>query len=253
MAENEKNQEKIKEVKQEEPKKEEQKKENETKTAEFKKVTPSKETAKTTNTPKQKATTTKVKTKEKESKRTMALRILAVIIILLAIISLIYVALPSPAKVLQQGLKDLQTGNFERAKEYLDFDELVNIPVLSFENNENKQEIQKLFFDQLEFSIKKVEKGEDIATIEVEIINKNFKTIMQNTTKELTQKFFNNEDADQKNILIEQLKNEAIDKVTTKETITVQKQDGKWKIVVDEKLRNAIFPGLTEAIDSIAS
>ena len=34
MAENEKNQEKIKEVKQEEPKKEEQKKENETKTAE---------------------------------------------------------------------------------------------------------------------------------------------------------------------------------------------------------------------------
>ena len=183
----------------------------------------------------------------------MALRILAVIIILLAIISLIYVALPSPAKVLQQGLKDLQTGNFERAKEYLDFDELVNIPVLSFENNENKQEIQKLFFDQLEFSIKKVEKGEDIATIEVEIINKNFKTIMQNTTKELTQKFFNNEDADQKNILIEQLKNENIDKVTTKETVTVQKQDGKWKIVVDQNLRNAIFPGLTEAIDSIAS
>lgn len=251
MAENEKNQEKIKEVKQEEPKKEEQKKENETKTAEFKKVTPSKDQTKTINTPKQKATATKVKTKE--SKRTMALRILAVIIILLAIISLIYVALPSPAKVLQQGLKDLQTGNFERAKEYLDFDELVNIPVLSFENNENKQEIQKLFFDQLEFSIKKVEKGEDIATIEVEIINKNFKTIMQNTTKELTQKFFNNEDADQKNILIEQLKNEDIDKVTTKETVTVQKQDGKWKIVVDQNLRNAIFPGLTEAIDSIAS
>ncbi len=76
---------------------------------------------------------------------------------------------------------------------------------------------------------------------------------MQNTTKELTQKFFNNEDADQKNILIEQLKNEDIDKVTTKETVTVQKQDGKWKIVVDQNLRNAIFPGLTEAIDSIAS
>ena len=76
---------------------------------------------------------------------------------------------------------------------------------------------------------------------------------MQNTTKELTQKFFNNEDADQKNILIEQLKNENIDKVTTKETVTVQKQDGKWKIVVDQNLRNAIFPGLTEAIDSMAS
>ena len=49
------------------------------------------------------------------------------------------------------------------------------------------------------------------------------------------------------------LRNEDIDKVTTKETVTVQKQDGKWKIVVDQNLRNAIFPGLTEAIDSIAS
>lgn len=252
MAENEKKEEKIEDVK--EVKKEEVNK-TENKTAEFKKVAPSKENVKTTNQQKQtsKATKAKVATKEKGAKRAMLLRILAVVIVLLAIISLIYVALPSPAKVLQQALRDMQIGNFERVKEYLDFDELVNIPVLSFDNRDDKQDIQKLFFNELEFNIKSVKNEGDTAKIEVEITNKNFKTIMQNYTKNVMQKLFSNDDTNTEDILIEQLKNKEIDKVTSKQTVTVQKQDGEWKVVVDENLRNAIFPGLTEVLDSVTS
>ena len=33
----------------------------------------------------------------------------------------------------------------------------------------------------------------------------------------------------------------------------LKKVDGKWKVVVDENLRNAIYPGLTEAIETLTN
>ncbi len=50
--------------------------------------------------------------------------------------------------------------------------------------------------------------------------------------------------------LMEELKNKEVGQTTTtKKEITIRKEKGKWKVVVDENLQNAIFPGLSEAVN----
>ncbi|MBD8992747.1 MAG: hypothetical protein EGR04_08055, partial [Blautia sp.] len=45
------------------------------------------------------------------------------------------------------------------------------------------------------------------------------------------------------------LKNKEVGQTTTTQEITIRKEEGKWKVVVDENLQNAIFPGLSEAVN----
>ena len=52
---------------------------------------------------------------------------------------------------------------------------------------------------------------------------------------------------------LEELQKEDIPTVTTTKEITVQKQDGKWKVVADDNLKEAIFPGLQESLDAVTN
>ena len=198
--------------------------------------------------------------KEKGKKRGVLARTIAIIIVLCIVIGLIYFALPSPARVLEQMLRDLKTGNFQQVQQYVDYKELADIPALGTEEENTEDgvisENDKLFYEDLQWSIKNIEKNGNEAKIELEITNKNYKTIFQNYTKKVIQKLFNNESTSEEEMekyLMEEFKNENIDQITTTQTVTVQKQDGKWKVVVDENLRNAIYPGLTEAIEALTN
>lgn len=184
-------------------------------------------------------------------KRGIVTRTIAVVIILGIIIGLIYVALPSPARVLQEMLRELKSGNYEKVNEYVDYNELSNIPIFSKENSDERKEAEKLFFEELQFNIKKINKEGDKATIEIEVTNKNYKTVIQNYTQKVMQKILSSEEINVEEILMDELKNKDIDKVTSIENITVQKQDGKWKVVVDDNLKKAIFPNLEEALEAI--
>lgn len=197
---------------------------------------------------------------KKGKKRGVLARTIAIIIVLCIVIGLIYFALPSPARVLEQMLRDLKTGNFQQVQQYVDYKELADIPALGTEEENTEDgvisENDKLFYEDLQWSIKNIEKNGNEAKIELEITNKNYKTIFQNYTKKVIQKLFNNESTSEEEMekyLMEEFKNENIDQITTTQTVTVQKQDGKWKVVVDENLRNAIYPGLTEAIEALTN
>ena len=101
--------------------------------------------------------------------------------------------------------------------------------------------------------MKNVSQKGDVATIELETTNINFEVIVRNAATKLLQKYFNSEDAEIESILIEELQKEDIETVTATQKITVQKQDGKWKVVADDNLRNAIFPGLMETLETLTS
>ena len=84
--------------------------------------------------------------------------------------------------------------------------------------------------------------------------NKNFKTIFNNYIKKVIQKACSGEntsDEEMEQYLLDEFKNESIDKVTTTQTITLKKQDGKWKVKVDDNLRNAVYPGLEETMNEL--
>ncbi len=261
---------------------------DEKKESKFKQVNPNdgKEQEKTGNSkvekPKKEKLEKQKPIKEKGKKRNILARTVAVIIVLALVIGIIYISIPSPARALEDMFRNLKSGKIEVAAKYVDYEALTDIPALGMPSNtenegiineqsteeveaEDKKEKdneikyseeEKVLFSDLEWNIKKIEKTNEEAKIEVEITNKNYKTIFQNFMKKVFQKILNNENPSDEEIeqyLLEEVKSEDIDKATSTQIITVQKQDGKWKVVVDDNLKNAIFPNLNEAINQVSN
>ena len=223
---------------------------------EEKKTTENNQAKKPTKTIEEKTKNEKVKkekpVKEKGKKRNIFARIVAIIIILAIVIGIIVIALPSPARALEEMFRDLKAGKMSDIDKYVDYNSLIDIPALGNLEGADSADNDKILYEDLQWNIKKIEKNEEEAKIEVEITNKNYKNIFQNFTKKVVQKILNNEkpsDEEAGQYLMEELKNKEVGQTTTTQEITIRKEEGKWKVVVDENLQNAIFPGLSEAVN----
>ena len=223
---------------------------------EEKKTTENNQAKKPTKTKDEKTKNEKVKKekpiKEKGKKRNIFARIVAIIILLAIVIGIIVIALPSPARALEEMFRDLKAGKMSDIDKYVDYNSLIDIPALGNLEGADSADNDKILYEDLQWNIKKIEKNEEEAKIEVEITNKNYKNIFQNFTKKVVQKILNNEkpsDEEAGQYLMEELKNKEVGQTTTTQEITIRKEEGKWKVVVDENLQNAIFPGLSEAVN----
>ena len=223
---------------------------------EEKKSTENNQAKKPTKTKEEKTKNEKVKkekpVKEKGKKRNIFARIVAIIILLAIVIGIIVIALPSPARALEEMFRDLKAGKMSDIDKYVDYNSLIDIPALGNLEGADSTDNDKILYEDLKWNIKKIEKNEEEAKIEVEITNKNYKNIFQNFTKKVVQKILNNEkpsDEEAGQYLMEELKNKEVGQTTTTQEITIRKEKGKWKVVVDENLQNAIFPGLSEAVN----
>lgn len=223
---------------------------------EEKKTTENNQAKKPTKTKEEKTKNEKVKKekpiKEKGKKRNIFARIVAIIILLAIVIGIIVIALPSPARALEEMFRDLKAGKMSDIDKYVDYNSLIDIPALGNLEGADSADNDKILYEDLQWNIKKIEKNEEEAKIEVEITNKNYKNIFQNFTKKVVQKILNNEkpsDEEAGQYLMEELKNKKVGQTTTTQEITIRKEEGKWKVVVDENLQNAIFPGLSEAVN----
>lgn len=223
---------------------------------EEKKSTENNQAKKPTKTKEEKTKNEKVKkekpVKEKGKKRNIFARIVAIIILLAIVIGIIVIALPSPARALEEMFRDLKAGKMSDIDKYVDYNSLIDIPALGNLEGADSTDNDKILYEDLKWNIKKIEKNEEEAKIEVEITNKNYKNIFQNFTKKVVQKILNNEkpsDEEAGQYLMEELKNKEVGQTTTTQEITIRKEEGKWKVVVDENLQNAIFPGLSEAVN----
>ena len=194
------------------------------------------------------------KIKEKKTGKGTFTRIIAIIIILLAIIGLIYLAIPTPEKTLNNFFNSLKNGNIEKINQYLNYDEISLEKVLNEGTETN--EVQKALFESLEWNIKSVTEEQDIATIEVEVTNKDYEKAFKSYIQEMFQKFLNNEDVsdeEQFDLLINEISKEETGTKTTTQTITLSKENGQWKVNSDDSLIEALYPGLVEGIDSISN
>ena len=200
----------------------------------------------------------KKKENNKGTKKTPWIPTVIVVIVVLLIATLLTVMIitsSAPKKSLDSLLTNLKTGDFEKAQEYLS-GEINNLGL--------DEDSQKLLFDKLEWRIDKVtETDESTATIDVEITTRNIQSIINDYVQEKLDAVRgaitggeNNESVssqDFKEFFVEQLKNEDTQTTTINTTVNAVKENGNWKIVYDEKLENAILPGLEEAISTLES
>lgn len=195
--------------------------------------------------------------KAKTGKKAWIPTAITVIIVLavIALLTVMIVASSNPRKSVEGLLTNLKAGDFVKAKEF------VSGGQDAFNATGLDEETQKLLFEKLNWKVTKVTEEADKATVEVEITNKDFQTVVNNyakraldTAKEI---LGGNTSAsitaqDFKNYFLEELKSESIQTTTVTKTINVVKEDKKWKVVSDEALEDALLPGLQEAIDALA-
>lgn len=230
----------IVEVKEQETKPAEKKEESKTTTV-AEKEEPKKETNSSFKTTNKKVETSKTNSKNNN--------VIIAIIAVIAVVAVICIALSmqkkdSPKQAVENKLKDLKTGTYTQ--------EMLSELLLQGEGEYNT-EMAKLFFEKLEWKVLKVEEDGDKATVEVEITNKDFKTIMGNYMQKALKVALsgNVNEEEMKNFLMEELKNQEIQTVTNNKSITVQKKDEKWEVEEDEEFVNGVFPGLSEAINAL--
>ena len=208
-----------------------------------------------------KATTTPVKKQEKKPKTKKSKNakwagiVIAIIVIAIVILLTVMIAISStPKKSVDGMLSYLKAGEFEKVQEFVDYNQLIS-STNTFDAEDLNVDTQKLFFERLEWKVGKVTEENDNATIEVEITNKDFKTIISNYMQEMLKLAFSGQnlsDEQMDNYLIEDLKSEDVQMTTVTGTIQANKQNGEWKIVVNDQLLNVLLPGLQEAIDSLS-
>ena len=236
-----------------ETKKEETK--NEVKKPEIKKEEKNeKETTKKANTTPVKKQEKKPKTKKSKNAKWAGI-VIAIIVIAIVILLTVMIAISStPKKSVDGMLSYLKAGEFEKVQEFVDYNQLIS-STNTFDAEDLNVDTQKLFFERLEWKVGKVTEENDNATIEVEITNKDFKTIISNYMQEMLKLAFSGQnlsDEQMDNYLIEDLKSEDVQMTTVTGTIQANKQNGEWKIVVNDQLLNVLLPGLQEAIDSLS-
>ena len=115
--------------------------------------------------------------------------------------------------------------------------------------------MMKLYFKCLNIKVVQVTKSRNQAIVKAEITNKDLKTILGNYIQEALklalQNISSKEDQETmenqlKEYFKSQFESEEITNVTNTVDIVLNKVDGQWKVVVDENLRDALLPGLSE-------
>ena len=223
-----------------------------------KKFEPIKKEINTNNKQKSKNTKSKKekKPKEKKSGKGNFTRVVAIVVILLAIIGLIYLAIPTPEKTVNNMFESLKKGDFEQTSQYINYNEVSLINQLEEEENTEINADEKILFESLEWNIKSINEQGETSSIEVEVTNKDYEVAFKNYIQEMFKKFLNNEDIseqEQFDLLLNEIKKEETGTKTTTQTITAVKENGKWRITADDNLTKALYPGLEEGINSISN
>ena len=251
VKEVEKSQETLKkeETKKEEPKKEMSKKE-ESKKEEVKKEEKKPNVEKKVEPAKKENKKLEKKTRVRKNVWGVVVTVILVAALAIGIVCTILLQ-DTPSKSLDAMLMALKTGDFIKAEEFVNYQEMVQSSELA--DGENA-ESQKLFFDSLEWNINEINKDVNTATAQVEITNKDYKTILSNYMQKVLKIAFSGQsmsEQEMQNFLIEELKNQEVQTATNMVTMQLEKKDGKWRVISNEDLMFGLMPGLKEAMDSL--
>ena len=185
----------------------------------------------------------KIKGEIKKIDNRIIIGVAVAVVVLIAILACVFLMSDSPKKSVESMLSDLKAGDYSRQA------------VLSelLEEDEFNEEAKKLFFDKLGWKVLNVKEEGNTATVEVEITNKDFKTIIGNYMQKALKLAFSGENVREEemtNYLIEELKNDEIETVTSNQSITVEKKDGKWEVAENNDFANILLPGFNEAVNA---
>ncbi len=184
----------------------------------------------------------------------MIISAIAILLVIIAVVILISnISAKKPSKAVENFAKELAKGNFTKAKEYTADD---TFATLGIELDSEEIDMIKLYYKNLDVKVTKVNKAKDTAVVTVEITNKDLGKILSNYMKKAQelalQKVTNKSSVDSMEKELEEyfkslFEGETIETISTTIDVVLTKQEGKWKVVVDDILRDSLLPGLYSA------
>lgn len=148
----------------------------------------------------------------------------------------------------------LKTNNVKEIEESLDYKKLMSIIDESVSNNANMN-IEKNLFNNINWTIEKIEIKSEETTALIELTNKNYKDIILNWMKKIIESKENdgNVTIEKSLELLEQvlIEDDTIEEKTTIQRINLKKENDKYIIIVDDNLRDLLFPGIDSVLNEI--
>ena len=176
------------------------------------------------------------------------------IIIIAAIVAGILFFLKTPYFAVMKSFNSIKSGNIQVINEYLSYEELMASLVKSLNVGEEMGDLEKNCFSDLTYKINTVTVEGDTATVNIDTTNKNFRNALTKWNQKIYQKFINGEEISNNQgimLLNECLSDKSIGTISTNKDLTLNKVDGKWKVVINTNLQDAIFPGRSDLANSI--
>lgn len=152
----------------------------------------------------------------------------------------------------------LKTFDKETISKYMDYNSIT----FTDEDGEGADKNNKMFLSNLSFKILSSQQTQNGVRVDVEITNTNLQKVFTDyISKYIADQFSitvgetteSTEDPQVKadRMLAEIYESEKDNTVTTNVTLSLEKKDGNWNIIVDEPLRAALFGNLGSALDNI--
>lgn len=190
------------------------------------------------------------KLEKKNVKRVIT--IIALILIIIALLCFIAYLLITPSRAVNSVFTNLKNGNNTLASFYINYDELINALDAGIRKDAGMSELEKSCFDNLEWTILGEKIENETAIVEVEITTKNFRQVLLNWIEKISVKLETQEDiSNEENIalLAESVKQDNVETITTVATLNLERKGFTWKIIIDENLIDAIYPGLNQVLE----
>lgn len=155
--------------------------------------------------------------------------------------------------IINNTFSSLKMADIKEVNKYMKYNKLVSSidEMILEENNGTVSNLEKKLFDSMEWKINSITIEENVIVVNIEMKNKNFKEIFAKWIEKIIeekQKDINvSKDIALK--ILENIISENKDEKKVTKDIVLEKQENKFEIIVDNNLRNLIFPG----IESVAT
>lgn len=190
---------------------------------------------------KKKSTTVKGENKKTNKATTVAIAI--IVIVLVALLAYIILMADSPKKAVE--------AMFQEAKSTIEDNTIIS-NMLAEENI--GEDVKEAIFGNLSWKIINENQEGDTGTVETEVTNKDFKTIMNNFKETIVKAAFSGESIDEaktQEYLLKEINNEEVQNVTNTYSIMVKKVDGKWQVSEENDIVDILLPGFNESVESL--
>lgn len=189
------------------------------------------------------------KYKEKRSKKWIVIVVL--LLILIALVLLVAYTSITPRMAVNNTFTNLKNGKVSNWN--INYDELIAVLDAGIRQGNGKMtELEQNCFNSIEWSITGESVENQTATVNVEVTTKNFRQVLLNWIEKISVKLETQEDiSNEENIalLAESVKQDNVETITTVATLNLERKGFTWKIIIDENLIDAIYPGLNQVLE----